>query len=157
MEGVLLARYRYDALRTAPKGAPVAELTLIAAPERAEAAPRARARGEVLAAVTQLARDLANTPHSHLNATGLADVAVALGAERGFDVEVFDKAALIELGCGGLLGVNAGSAEPPQMIKLTYRPSGSGSGGRPVARGQGHHVRLRRHRAQAGRRGPRAR
>ena len=30
--------------------------------------------------------------------------------------------ALRELGCGGLLGVNAGSAEPPQLVKLTYRP-----------------------------------
>ncbi len=137
VEGVLLARYRYDALRTAPKGAPVAELTLIAAPEHAQAAREGAERGEVLAAVTQLARDLANTPHSHLNATGLADVAVALGAERGFDVEVFDKAALVELGCGGLLGVNAGSAEPPQMIKLTYRPSGSGSGGRLSFVGKG--------------------
>ena len=28
------------------------------------------------------------------------------------------------MGCGGLLGVNQGSAEPPRMIKLTYRPDG---------------------------------
>ena len=33
---------------------------------------------------------------------------IALGGERGLDVEVFDKDALVELGCGGLLGVNAG-------------------------------------------------
>jgi leucyl aminopeptidase len=36
------------------------------------------------------------------------------------------------MGCGGLLGVNAGSAEAPRMIKLTYRPSGIG----------GHHLTL---------------
>jgi leucyl aminopeptidase len=53
---------------------------------------------------------------------------VALGADRGLEVEVFDKDALIELGCGGLLGVNQGSAAPPRMIKLTYRPPGEPSG-----------------------------
>jgi leucyl aminopeptidase len=75
-----------------------------------------------------LARDLANTPHSHLNASRLADIAVALGAERGFGVELFDEDALREMGIGGLLGVNAGSAEPPRMVRLSYRPpSGAGS------------------------------
>ena len=38
-------------------------------------------------------------------------------------IEVFDEDALAELGCGGMLGVNAGSTEPPRMIKLTYRPA----------------------------------
>src|SRR6185369_9783884 len=33
--------------------------------------------------------------------------------------------ALLELGCGGLLAVNGGSAEPPRMIKLSYRPDGA--------------------------------
>ena len=27
------------------------------------------------------------------------------------------------MGIGGMLGVNAGSAEPPRMIKLAYRPA----------------------------------
>jgi leucyl aminopeptidase len=95
------------------------------------------ARGRAYAAVGQLARDLANTPHSHLNATGLADLATALGPERGLEVEVFDKEALLELGCGGLLGVNAGSAEPPRMIKLTYRPASGEPSGRLTFVGKG--------------------
>jgi leucyl aminopeptidase len=121
-EGVLLARYRYDPLRREPKGTAVATLTVVSE-EQTEAATGV-ARGRALAAATQFARDLANSPHSHLSATGLAEIATALGADRGLTVEVFDKAALVELGCGGLLGVNAGSTEPPQMIKLTYRPKG---------------------------------
>ena len=52
----------------------------------------------------------------------MADVAIAVAASAGLDVEVFDDDALAALGCGGLLGVNAGSTEPPRMIKLTYRP-----------------------------------
>jgi leucyl aminopeptidase len=58
----------------------------------------------------------------------MARLAEALGAERGFEVELFDKAQLVELGCGGLLGVNAGSVEPPWMVKLTYVPDGEPSG-----------------------------
>jgi leucyl aminopeptidase len=49
------------------------------------------------------------------------------------EVEVFDEDQLFEMGCGGLLGVNAGSAEPPRMVKLTYRPRD----------GKGHPVRPR--------------
>ena len=32
------------------------------------------------------------------------------------------------MGCGGLLGVNRGSVEPPRTITLSYRPSGTPSG-----------------------------
>jgi leucyl aminopeptidase len=125
VEGVLLARYRYDPLRSEPKGTAVGTLTLITDPGDHQAAVTGAERGRLMASATQLARDLANTPHSHLNATRLAEIATALGADRGLGVEVFDEDALIDMGCGGLLGVNAGSAEPPRMVKLTYEPSGT--------------------------------
>jgi len=51
-----------------------------------------------------------------------------VAGSRGLDVEVFDRQALLELGCGGLLGVNAGSAHEPRMIKLTYQPRGTSAG-----------------------------
>ncbi|HEX6956341.1 MAG TPA: M17 family metallopeptidase, partial [Agromyces sp.] len=74
------------------------------------------------------ARDLANTPPSHLTATDMADVAEMLGGRFGFHVESFDRKQLVELGCGGLLGVNAGSAEEPRMIVLRYTPEGEPTG-----------------------------
>ena len=65
----------------------------------------------------------------------MADLATRLGAERGFEVEVFDRDALLELGCGGLLAVNGGSAEPPRMVRVTYRPATAvGTGSRSSAR-----------------------
>jgi len=82
-------------------------------------------RGTVLAGATALARDLANCPPAHLTAVRMAELAEELGAQRGLTVEVFDRDALLELGCGGLLAVNGGSAEPPRMIKLSYRPDGA--------------------------------
>jgi leucyl aminopeptidase len=74
-----------------------------------------------------LARDLANAPPAYLTATRMAEIAMRIGKEVGLKVEVFDKEALVRMGCGGLLGVNAGSTEPPRMIKLTYSPNGGRS------------------------------
>jgi leucyl aminopeptidase len=42
----------------------------------------------------------------------------------GLAVEVLDEKTLAKLGRGGMLGVNAGSAEPPRLVKLIYRPKG---------------------------------
>ena len=66
VEGVLLSRYSYDALRAEAKGKPITTLTLVA-PEAKTADVKAGAQmGRVLAAATMLARDLANSPHNHL-------------------------------------------------------------------------------------------
>jgi leucyl aminopeptidase len=122
VEGALLARYRYDALKSAPSVEPITQLTLVAGRSGA-AARRGAARGLITAAATNMARDLANGPPALLTAAAMADVAEDVGVERGLEVEVADLTDLIEMGCGGLLGVNAGSAEEPRMIKLTYTPS----------------------------------
>ncbi len=129
-EGTLLARYSYAGLKTAPKtialeaagfSVPGAEATTAQLSAAIDAA-------RVCARSTVIARDLANTPPNHLTATRMGEVAVELGERFGFGVELFDKAALTELGCGGLLGVNQGSAQPPLMIKLSYQPEGEASG-----------------------------
>ncbi len=125
VEGALLARYRYDALRSNPKGIPLSSLTVVVGADRAAAVGAGAARGAVLARATMISRDLATTPHSHLTASRLAEVAQRLGPEHGLQVEVFDKPAIEALGIGGLLAVNQGSAEPPRMIKLSYTPAGT--------------------------------
>ena len=124
-EGAQLARYRYRALKAKPKDHPLGQLTIVVtgADEASVASGIAAAEPGVRACV--VARDLSNTPAGFLTATNMADEAERLGAAFGFEVEVYDKAALIELGCGGLLGVNAGSTEEPRMIVLRYRPAGA--------------------------------
>jgi leucyl aminopeptidase len=123
VEGVLLARYRYVALKSDRSGrADVDTLTLTVGAKDDKAASRGAARGVVTARAANLARELANTPASHLTARQLAARALELGSEHGLAVEVFDRDQLAVLGCGGILGVNAGSVEPPRMVKLTYAP-----------------------------------
>jgi leucyl aminopeptidase len=130
VEGALLARYRFDSLKSNGDSTRLTALTLLAAGPKQAAVEAGIARGHATARAAMLARDLANSPPSHLTATRLAALATDVGNESGVDVEVFDLERLAELGCGGLLGVNAGSSEPPCMIKLTYRPRRSA---RPTA------------------------
>jgi len=125
VEGILLARYSYDPLKRAAEGVPVESISIVSRSQRAAAAAGA-ARGHTLAGATMLARDLANTPPAHLTAVRMAEVAAELAGESGLDVEIFDRDALISLGCGGLIGVNGGSADEPRMVRLRYRPTGSG-------------------------------
>jgi leucyl aminopeptidase len=122
-EAILLATYRYVGLKNDTSGARrLEQLTLVAGGNREAAAARGARKAQVVATATELARDLANTPPAHLNARDIADRAVELAAASGLDVEVFNADDLRRLGCGGLLGVNKASAEPPRMVKLTYQP-----------------------------------
>ena len=120
VEGTTLARYRYDALKGEASVTPIASITLVT--DALDEADEGAARGAAMSEAAQIARDLANTPPALLTALKMAEVAEVHGGDRGLEVEVFDLAALVEMGCGGLLGVNAGSHEPPAMIKLTYVP-----------------------------------
>jgi leucyl aminopeptidase len=122
-EGVLLASYRYVGLKNEPSNASrLQSLTLVAGERRAKEAEKGAERGKVVASAAAFARELANTPPTYLNAKDLAAKAVDVGSAAGLHVEVFNKDQLEQMGCGGLLGVNRGSTEPPRMVKLTWSP-----------------------------------
>jgi len=137
VEGILLARYRYDALKNEPTGIPVQEIVLVAAADRADSVQAGAERGRVLAAAGALARDLANAPPKHMTAERIAEVAARVAAEQGLEIEIFDRDGIAELGLGGLLGVNAGSVEPPRMVRLTYHPKGRKANGHLIFVGKG--------------------
>jgi leucyl aminopeptidase len=128
VEGVLLARYRYDPFHTKPSTVRLAELSLVASGDRADAIRTGAEQGRIMAEACMLTRDVGNAPPSYMTAERIAEVAQQVAASRGLEIEVFDRRALLELGCGGLLGVNAGSANEPRMVKLTYRPSATSRG-----------------------------
>ena len=122
-EGVLLASYRYTGLKNDPKNASrLQSLTLVTGDKRRKAVEQGAERGRIVAGAAALARELAITRPTHLNAKELAAKAVDIGSANGLHVEVFNKDQLEQMVCGGLLGVNRGSVEPPRMVKLTYSP-----------------------------------
>jgi leucyl aminopeptidase len=129
VEGVLLARYRYRPLkRTTQQEPPLTELTIVAPSIPIDRLKAGLERGRATARAAELARDLANAPATLLTARRFADLAKIVAADSGLGIEILDEKALAELGCGGMLGVNAGSSEPPRLIKLLYRPKGKPTG-----------------------------
>jgi len=51
-----------------------------------------------------------------------------MAAEQGLEFEVLDREQMARLGMGALLGVAAGSSEPPALIVVRYRPEQPSSG-----------------------------
>ena len=123
-EGFSMASYTYTRLKSTAKERN-GTLTLVTSTTRAKAADAGVKAGLVMAGAVALARDLANTPPAYLPARVLADRAVEVAKASGLQVEVFDKDKLEVMGCGGLLGVNRGSVEPPRMVRLTHNPRGA--------------------------------
>jgi leucyl aminopeptidase len=69
-----------------------------------------------------LARDLINEPAGDLTPQRLADVAAEIAEREGLALTVLDEAAAAAEHLGGLLGVAAGSTQPPRLIELVYEP-----------------------------------
>jgi leucyl aminopeptidase len=55
----------------------------------------------------------------------LADQAEQAAATAGLGCRIWDEDALAADGFGGLLAVGSGSARPPRLIELSYRPDGA--------------------------------
>ena len=85
----------------------------------AGAARQGLSQGASLAGAVTLARDLINGPPRAVTPSELARVARGL---KGIRTTVWDKARCEQEGLGGLLGVAAGSNEPPRLIRMVYSP-----------------------------------
>ncbi|MFI1756982.1 leucyl aminopeptidase [Streptomyces sp. NPDC020571] len=130
-EGVLLGAYSFDAYKESAKDAkgarakgngkaPLAEAALLGGKPRDKAYKAAIERATAVAEELNRARDLVNTPPNDLNPEAFAAVAQAAAKEHGIKVQVLDEKALVKGGYGGILGVGAGSASGPRLVKLSY-------------------------------------
>ncbi|WP_328496801.1 leucyl aminopeptidase [Streptomyces sp. NBC_00414] len=130
-EGVLLGAYAFDTYKeTAENGsgakngkAPLGEAALLGGKPRDKAFKAAVERATAVSEELNRARDLINTPPNDLNPEAFAAVAQAAAKEHGIKVQVLDEKALAKGGYGGILGVGAGSASAPRLVKLSYTSS----------------------------------
>jgi leucyl aminopeptidase len=123
VEGLILGSYRFTAFRTdktAPKDKGLRKITVLAS---AKDAKKRAAHGAAVANAVATARDLVNTPPSHLFPAEFAKRAKALGESVGLEVEVLDDKALQKGGYGGVIGVGQGSSRPPRLVRLIHRGS----------------------------------
>ena len=81
-------------------------------------------RGEIVGHAVNLARDLVNTPPAEKSPRHLADRVALVAGDAGLSVDIWDEARIRHERFGGLLGVAAGSDEPPRFVVLDYRRGG---------------------------------
>ncbi len=123
-EGAALAAHRFTRYRSSePKANAPDEIVLVPCrPEDLEGARRGVERAEVVSEAVGLARDLVNTAAADLGPEDFCARAAALAETEGLECRIYDETAAREAGLGGLLGVGAGSARPPRLCRLHYRP-----------------------------------
>jgi len=120
VEGALLGNFEPDQHKSTRETKSLDTFQVIG--EDSDAARAAVERGVILGESQNFSRELSNEPANLLTPTVLADRARAMAAEVGLQCEVLDQERMGELGMGSLLGVAQGSAEPPALIILSYKP-----------------------------------
>ena len=81
-------------------------------------------RGLIVGEAVNLARELANLPPAEKSPTALAAKAREAGESAGLTVTVWDQTRIEAERFGGLLGVAAGSEEPPAFVILEHKLGG---------------------------------
>jgi leucyl aminopeptidase len=123
VEGAVLADLENDRYKTDPKKNEkhVDSFTVLGGSQAGAE------RGRVLAEAQNFTRDLANEPANILTPTLLAERARQMASEFGLECEILDQDRMRQLGMGALLGVAQGSAEPPALIVMRYKPATAAS------------------------------
>jgi leucyl aminopeptidase len=136
-EGLMLATHRYGALKSDKTFASkLKSAVLVVDSKSLGAVANGARRGTVTGEAVCMARDFANMPPAHLTAKMFADRAQEVASQTGLRVEVYDKDRLLAMGCGGIIGVNRGSVNPPRMVKLSYRPGKAALKGKSGGKGK---------------------
>ena len=90
------------------------------------------ARGEARANGIILARDLSNEPASTLTPVEMAKRSRKVAEANGLDITILKPKQMREMGMGAITAVGQGSAKPPRMIHLVYRPHPEVDSGRTI-------------------------
>ena len=71
-----------------------------------------------------MVRDMVNSPSADMTPTVIAGIARTLARKHHLKVQVLERDRMRKLGMGALLGVAAGSVQPPKFIIAEYRGGG---------------------------------
>jgi leucyl aminopeptidase len=122
VEGALLGNFEPDQHKTKSDAKPLEAFYVVAAANGAEI-EKAFERGIILAESQNFTREMVNEPANLLTPMVLAAKAQAMAKEAGLECEVLDQDRMTQLGMGSLLGVAQGSANPPALIVVRYKPA----------------------------------
>jgi leucyl aminopeptidase len=141
-EGASLGAYSFDKYKKEKKQLKLARVQIVARDERARrrggdssgraALAEAARFGARVAGATAFARDLVNEPAGRITPGALAARARDVARDHGLQVEVLGRAQIRKLDMNLFLAVAQGSAEEPQLVRLSYLPRRRASA-KPIA------------------------
>ena len=126
--GYTFTRYKKDTRKDSTEAGSVSVLSPAA---RRQEAITAFEEARIVSRAVAGVRNWVNVPPGDLTPPAFADAVAAAGKELGkghgpkVKINVLDESELAELGCGGILGVGAGSSAPPRLVELSYSPDGA--------------------------------
>ncbi len=124
-EGLLLGDYRFLKYK---KDNPEEEVyqgleeVRLSGQNNTDAVHKGMHAGQIAALAAREARDMAHEPGNCWTPSHFAEHGRMLAKKYALKCTVLDKDDMRRLGMGGILAVNQGSAEPPVMVILEYRP-----------------------------------
>ncbi|QYJ05325.1 leucyl aminopeptidase [Nocardioides panacisoli] len=132
MEGYLLGGYTFTDYRSnGAERESAAEIVLLTPLARRKEATAALEAALAVTTATTTTRDWVNVPGADLTPPVFAESvtravrAATKASGSKVRVTVRDEKELAKLGCGGILGVGQGSAAPPRLLEMEYRPKGA--------------------------------
>jgi leucyl aminopeptidase len=123
VEGAVLGDFEPDRYKTDKKESKSIERFAVVAPDGGSDLEAAVERARISAESQNFTRGLVNEPANRLTPVLLSEHARRMAEEFGLEFEALDRERMTQLGMGSLLGVAIGSAEPPVLIILRYRPA----------------------------------
>jgi leucyl aminopeptidase len=123
-EGAALGAYVFDRYRKEKKPLKLAKVQIVGG----KGSSKAARLGVEIASAVNLARDLVNEPAVRITPAALAEEARKMAREAGLRCDVLSRKQIEKLGMNLFLAVAQGSAQEPQLVRVSYeRP------GKPVA------------------------
>ncbi|HEX5640617.1 MAG TPA: leucyl aminopeptidase [Burkholderiaceae bacterium] len=119
------AAYKFDAPRAKPPAARGARKAVVLVSGAADGVDAAVRTGLAIAEGMALTKDLGNLGGDVCNPAYMADTAVALGKEFGFEVEILERADMEKLGMHSALSVGRASYSPCKFIVMKYSKGGA--------------------------------
>src|SRR6266850_3847743 len=125
-EGASLGAYVFDRYKKEKKPLKLGKVELLVRGKPARELTEAAELGRRVADAVCAARDLVNDSPGRVTPRVLAQAARKSAEESGLKCEVLGRAQIEKLGMTLFLGVSQGSAEEPQLVRLSYEPRGKG-------------------------------
>jgi leucyl aminopeptidase len=123
VEGVKLGLYQFNPFKTLEreKFREITEFTILEEQEDSLKTVRSAAKtAAIISDAVLFARDIVSTPANEMTPTDLANEAREMARGKNIKVQVIEAQEMRDLGMNALLGVAAGSDQPPKFIILEY-------------------------------------